>query len=111
MLRVFSRIALALFVAGAFQMTAWAGENAPINRLPRTGVAGSLQETVPINQLPGPVSAAIKDRFPKGQILRAEKDSDNGMVKYEVKVRSNGHVYDIDVTPSGKIIKVERDVD
>jgi hypothetical protein len=108
---MFSRIALALFVAGAFQMTVWAGENAPINRLPGLFVADALQETVSINQLPGPVSAAIKNRFPKSQILWAKKDLDDGMVKYEVKVRSNGQVYDIDVTPSGKIIKVERDVD
>jgi len=108
---MFSRIALALVVAGAFQMNAWAEENTPINRLPALGVADVLQETVPINQLPGPVSAAIKNRFPKSQILRAEKELDNGIVKYELKVRSNGQVYDIDVTSSGKIIKVERDVD
>ncbi len=111
MLQMFSRIALALVVAVAFQMTAWAGGNAPINLLPRAGAAADFQENVPINQLPSPVTAAIKNRFPKSELLWAEKDLENGRVKYEVKVRSNGQNYDVDVTPSGKILKIERDID
>jgi hypothetical protein len=111
MLQMFSRIALALVVAVAFQMTAWAGENAPINLLPRPGAAADFQENVPINRLPSPVTAAIKSRFPKGELLMAERDLENGRVKYELKVRSNGQNYDVDVTPSGKILKIERDID
>ncbi len=109
MLQKFSQITLALVVAGAFQMTAWAGKNAPINWLPRPGAAGAFQENVPINQLPKPVTDAIKNRFPKSQMLGAEKDLENGRVKYEVKVRSNGQNYDIDVTPSGRILKIDRE--
>jgi hypothetical protein len=67
---MFSRIALV--VAVAFQMTAWAGNNAPINRLPRPGAAVAFQENVPINRLPSPVTAAIKNRFPKSELLSAE---------------------------------------
>lgn len=111
MLQMFSRIALALVVAGAFQMTACAEENASINRLPSPGATADFQENVPINQLPSPVTAAIKNRFPKSELLWAEKDLENGRVKYEVKVRSNGQNYDVDVTPSGKILKIERDID
>jgi len=111
MLQMFSRIALALVVAVAFQMTAWAGKNAPINRLPRPGAAATFQENVPINRLPSPVTAAIKNRFPKSELLSAEKDLENGKVIYEVKVRSEGQNYDIDVTPSGKIIKIDREDD
>lgn len=111
MLQMFSRIALALLVAVAFQMTAWAGENAPINRLPRPGVTANFQENVPINRLPGPVTAAIKNRFPKSELLLAERDVDNGRVIYEVKIRSNGQIFDLDITPSGKILKIDRDID
>src|SRR5262245_34159194 len=111
MLQMFSQIALALTVAVAFQMTAWAGENATINRHTRTGAELSFQENVPINRLPGPVAAAIKNRFPKGEMLLAEKDLENGRVKYEVKVRSDGQNYDVDVTPGGKILKIDRDID
>jgi hypothetical protein len=109
MLQMFSQIALALAVAVAFQMTAWAGKNAPINRVPRPGAAIVFQENVPINQLPSPVTAAIKNRFPKSELLSAEKDLENGKVIFEVKVRSDGQNYDVDVAPSGKILKIERE--
>jgi hypothetical protein len=108
---MFLRIALALIVAAGFQMTAWAGKNAPINRYTRNVSAVALQENVPINRLPSPVTAAIKNRFPKSELLWAEKDMDNGRIIYEVKLRSDGQNYDVDVTPSGKIIKVELDKD
>ena len=111
MLQMFSRIALALVVAGAFQMTACAEENEPINRLPRPDATADFQENVPINQLPSPITAAIKNRFPKSELLLAEKDVDNGRVIYEVKVRSNGQIFDLDITPSGKILKIDRDID
>ena len=111
MLHMFSRIVLALGVAVAFQMTVRAGENAPINRITRPVAAVAFQENVPINRLPSPVTAAIKNRFPKSELLSAEKDTENGMVKYEVKVRCEGQNYDIDVTPSGKILKIDRDID
>jgi hypothetical protein len=109
MLQVFSKIALTLTVAVAFQMTARAVGNAPIDRLPRLGAAIAFQESVPINRLPSAVTTAIKNRFPRSQMIWAEKDFDDGMLKYEVKIRSNGQHYDIDVSPSGKILKIDRD--
>ena len=107
MLQMFSQIALALVVAVAFHLTAWSGKNAPINRLLRPGVAVAFQEKVPINQLPSPVTAAIKNRFPRSELLSAEKELEKGKIKYELKVRNNGQIYDVDVDPSGKILKVE----
>ena len=108
MLQMISRIVLSLVFAGAFQMTAWAGENAPINRHPIPGAAVGFQDDVPINQLPSLVTTAIKNRFPRSEILRAERDLENSRVKYELKVRSNSQIYDVDVTPNGKILKIER---
>jgi hypothetical protein len=106
---MFSRIALALVVAGAFQMTAWAGKNAPINRLPRPVTAADFQDDVPVKQLPSAVTAAIKNRFPKAELLMAERDVDDGRVVYEVIVRSNGQIFDVDVTPNGRILKIDRE--
>lgn len=109
MSQMFSRITLALIIA--LQMTVWAGENLSINELASSGASVAFQENdnVPINQLPSPVTAAIKNRFPKSELLWAEKDWEDGNLRYEVKVRSKGQVYDVDVTPSGKILKIERD--
>lgn len=109
MSQMFSRITLALIIA--LQMTVWAEENLSINELASPGASVAFQENdnVPINQLPSPVTAAIKNRFPKSELLWAEKDWEDGNLRYEVKVRSKGQVYDVDVTPSGKILKIERD--
>jgi hypothetical protein len=106
---MFSRIALALVVASAFQMTAWAGKNAPINRLPSPVTAADFQDDVPVKQLPSAVTAAIKNRFPKAELLMAERDVDDGRVVYEVIVRSNGQIFDVDVTPNGRILKIDRE--
>jgi hypothetical protein len=105
---MFLRIALVPLVAVAFQMTSWAGGNVSINRLPSPGAAVAFQqEDVPINRLPGPVTAAIKNRLPGSEILRAEKDSDHGKVKYELKVKSKGQIYEVYVAPDGKVLKIE----
>jgi hypothetical protein len=109
MLQIFSRITLALAVAVAFQMAAWAGRNAPINWLPRTIAAVAFQENVPIDKLPSQVTAAIKNKFPGSELLLAEKDVENGKVIFEVKVRSKGQIYDLDITPEGKILKIDRE--
>lgn len=110
MLHMFSRIALALVVGVVFQMTTFAGTNAPINRLPRLVIAADYQqEDVSIKQLPSAVTAAIKNRFPKGELLMAERDVDDGRVIYEVIVRSNGQIFDVDVTPNGRILKIDRE--
>jgi hypothetical protein len=108
MLQLFSRISMALVAAAAFQMTAWAGENARAKPLPRLVIEAAFQENVPLNQLPKLVTDAIKNRFPKSQMMEAEKDLENGkIVKYEVKVRNDNKNYEVEVTPTGKIIKVE----
>jgi hypothetical protein len=108
---MFLRIALTPLVAVAFQMTAWAGGNVSISRLPSPVNTVAFQENVPINRLPSPVTAAIKNRFPGSEILRAEMDSDHGKVKYELKVKSKGQIYDVDVAPDGKVLKIELEHD
>lgn len=111
MLQMLSNITVALVVAVAFQMAAWAGGNAPINRLSSPGAAVALQDNVPIDRLPSQVTAAIKNKFPGSELLLAEKDIENGKLIYEVKVRSKGQIYELYVTPEGKILKIEREVD
>jgi hypothetical protein len=108
---MFLRIALVPLVAVAFQMTSWGGKNVSINRLPSPGAAVAFQEEVPINRLPGPVTAAVKNKLPGSEILRAEVDSDQGRVKYELKVKSKGQIYEVYVAPDGKVLKIELEHD
>jgi hypothetical protein len=92
-------------------MTSWGGGNVSINRLPSPVIAVAFQENAPINRLPGPVTAAVKNKLPGSEILRAEMDSENGKVNYELKVKSKGQIYDVDVTPNGKVLKIELEHD
>ena len=82
---------VALFSAAGFP--AWAGD------------------AVPPDQLPGPVTQAIKQQFPKGEILSAERETDYGKQKYEVKVMSEGKKYEVDVGEDGVILESEVDED
>jgi uncharacterized membrane protein YkoI len=71
-----------------------------------TAAAG---EKIPIDQLPAAVLKAVKERFPNGQLLSAERERDDGKLQFEVKVRDGGKKYEVEVTPDGKILEVEEE--
>ena len=72
--------------------------------LSATAVAG---EDIAISSLPEPVSKAVKEQFPKGELIKAEKESDDSGLKYELKIREDGKLKEAHVSPEGKILKVE----
>jgi len=92
-LRKFLARAAGLTLALSLSASLWAGEK------------------VPLDQLPEPVTKAVKERFPKGELLKAEKETKDGKVKYEVKVSDGGKKYEVDVSPDGAILEVEEDND
>ena len=73
--------------------------------------AGALWagEKVAIGDLPAAVRAAVMERFPSGELVSAEKETDDGRIKFEVKVRSEGKKYEVEVSPAGKILDVDED--
>jgi len=64
-------------------------------------------EDVPAAKLPEPVTKAIMERFPKAELIKAEKETEKGKVKYEVKIRTEGKEKEVDVSPEGKILEVD----
>lgn len=64
-------------------------------------------EDIAISSLPEPVSKAVKERFPKAEVIKAEKESEAGQVKFEVEVRDEGKLKEAHVSPEGKILKIE----
>ncbi|MCX7664968.1 MAG: PepSY domain-containing protein [Gemmataceae bacterium] len=75
------------------------------------GAVNWAGEKIPLDKLPNAVVKAVKERFPEGEMLSAEKEKDDGRLKYEVKVRNKGKKYEVEVTPDGKILEVEREDD
>ena len=64
-------------------------------------------EDVAIANLPPPVTLSILDRFPDARFTEAEAETENGVVKYEVEIKSGGKELQIDITADGRILKVE----
>lgn len=65
------------------------------------------EDRIPVSELPALVVESLKRRFPDGVLLSAEKERSLIRSYFEVKVRSNGFVFDVDINTDGKITKVE----
>ena len=65
-------------------------------------------EEVPIDQLDANVKQAIESKFPNAELLSAERETEDGKTKHEVKIRQEGAVWEVDVL-EGAIIETERE--
>ncbi|MFC1601331.1 hypothetical protein ACFL34_03185 [Candidatus Sumerlaeota bacterium] len=83
-------------------------------RWPAEDHASSVRRTSPmeakqslsISQLPDVVQKALEDSFPKGDIVGVEKEIEGKDVgQYDVDIRSGGKLYEVEVSPEGKIIE------
>ena len=66
-------------------------------------------DSVPIDQLDATVVEAIKSKFQDAELLSASRETDDGTVKHEVKIRHQGEVWEIDVAENGEITEMERE--
>ncbi|MBW8038589.1 MAG: hypothetical protein FVQ85_01165 [Planctomycetes bacterium] len=77
-------------------------------------VAGCASEAVPQerkvtvvpSELPAVIRKAIEEAFPKGRIIGIEKEvegEDPG--QYDVEVRSGAKVYEVEISPGGKVLE------
>jgi uncharacterized membrane protein YkoI len=73
--------------------------------------AWAKEEEVPLDKLPKAVVDAVKAKFPGAKLLEASKETENGATTYEVTVDHKGQEFDISLTPAGKIVEVEREIE
>ena len=69
----------------------------------------AADEKVPVDKLPQAVRAAIEQRFPGAELLKAERDVHRGQIEYEVKLRHEGRRYEVEVLENGEIRDIDRD--
>lgn len=65
--------------------------------------------TVKASDLPKAITEAIKEAFPKGEILAIEKEvqgKDPG--QYDVEIQSQGKVYEVEISPAGTVIEAKQ---
>jgi uncharacterized membrane protein YkoI len=67
--------------------------------------------TVPLDQLPREVVAAIKGKFPTAKLVSAEKGTDAGKPVFEVEIEVKGRTVEVTLTPAGKIVEIDREID
>jgi hypothetical protein len=70
----------------------------------------AAEQKVPLEKLPKAVTAAVKKRFPKAEMVRAEKESEKGKTLYEVGISDKGKKIEVTVTPMGVITEIEKQI-
>src|SRR5262245_62560155 len=68
------------------------------------------EEKVALDKLPKPVLQAVKDRFPRGELIEASKETEKGKTEYEVSLKLNGSNIDVMVSPEGKLTLIEKSI-
>ena len=59
--------------------------------------------------VPEKVLAAVKARFPKGEIGSVSKEKEKDVLLYEVEVVQDGRTFEVEVNENGKIIEIEEE--
>jgi len=65
-------------------------------------------EDIAVTDLPSEVTSAIEAKFPGAKLIKAEKETKRGELRYEVKIESGAERHEIDLTASGEILKIEK---
>ena len=69
------------------------------------------EQKIPLDKLPKAVSDAVKAKFPKAKLVEAASEVEDGKTIYEVTIKDSGHAIDVSLTPEGKVVTVEKEID
>jgi hypothetical protein len=69
------------------------------------------EEKVSLDKVPPAVLDAVKARFAGAEMLGAEKETENGKTVYEIAVRHNKQKIEVSVSPEGKLLEMEKQID
>jgi hypothetical protein len=68
------------------------------------------EEKVPLDKLPKAVIDAVKNKFPKAELVEASKESEDGKTVYEVEIKNDGKKIDVTLTVEGTILGLEKEI-
>ena len=67
------------------------------------------KQTVAMSELPDAIRKTLEDAFPKGNIVGIEKEIEGDNVgQYDVDIRSGRNLYEVEVSPEGKILEKKK---
>ncbi len=64
---------------------------------------------IELSEVPEAVTKTLQEYFPGSTTLYAEKEADDGKLKYEVKIQYKDIRLEVDLTPEGRITDVDMD--
>jgi uncharacterized membrane protein YkoI len=99
-----SLMAVSVLAAG---VAAAQAAKAPSTKAP---AAAKAPKTVDLSKYPAPVRATIEAETKNATIKGVSKETEKGVVQYEVETIVNGHTRDFNVDPSGKILVDEEEI-
>lgn len=67
------------------------------------------EEKVPLDKLPQNVLDAVKARFPKANLIGAEKETEDGKTVFEVAIKDKDQSIDVSLI-DGKIVEIEKQI-
>ena len=71
------------------------------------GITACSQQKKTDTKLPLKVQQSVKQAFPDGKIIKVKNENENGKEYFEVLVRTDDTLYELDLSSSGKILKKE----
>ena len=75
---------------------------------PSQAVAQERKVLILPSELPVVIKKAIEEAFPKGQIIRIQKEVEGeDPDQYDVDIRSGGKEYEVEISPEGKVIEIK----
>src|SRR5436190_3096534 len=80
---------------------------APATKAP---AAAKAPKTVDLSKYPAPVRATIEAETRNATIKGVSKETEKGVVQYEIETIVNGHTRDFNVDTSGKVLVVEEEM-
>jgi uncharacterized membrane protein YkoI len=65
------------------------------------------ESKVSLSKLPSPVLASVKDRFPGAELIKAEKETEDGKVIFEITLKYLGKRLEAEFAPEGEYLEME----
>jgi uncharacterized membrane protein YkoI len=75
-----------------------------------TTVLRADEEKVPLDKLPDPIKASLKEKFPDAKLIGAEKEKMDKETVYEVELEYKGAKYDVTFKADGSIVSSEKTI-
>ncbi len=69
------------------------------------------EEKVALDKLPKAVTDAVKKQFDGCKLVAASKEKEDGKEVFEVVIKHKDHTIEVTLTPEGKIVSVEKEIE